>query len=103
MKIAILLTAGLILTGCASSPPRLVTNQYCNTYQTVETKNGEKVDANTTIKCSDDPIEKYAPLKMGIAKDCYATSVNTNRGREKFYVCKRFDGTYDVIESIRID
>jgi hypothetical protein len=101
MKLIVLMVS-LALVGCASQPPRLVSDQYCHTSQTIKTENGENVSSQTTLRCSDDPIEKYAPAKMGIAKDCYSTTVLTNRGREKIYVCKKFNGTYDVIESVRI-
>jgi hypothetical protein len=101
MKPLVFLSA-IALVGCASQPPRLVSDQYCNTSSETTLENGVESSGKITVKCSDDPIEKYAPLKMGIAKDCYSTVVNTNRGREKIYVCKKHNGSYSVIESIRV-
>jgi hypothetical protein len=95
----------LFVSGCSSTPKAnsMFTDQFCHTSQTIKTKNGENVSSQTTVKCSDDPTEKYIPAKLGISKDCEVTHVNINlNGRlvkERIYACKKFDGTYDVIGS----
>lgn len=105
MKLAVILSAVLILGGCASKPrtSRLASDQYCFTNQTIDVADGTKVSSQTQIKCTDDPIEKYVPVRMGIAKDCsrHYISMNLN-GRlvkEEIIACQKFDGVLDVIDS----
>lgn len=95
----------LSLVGCSSTPTqsRLVSNQYCHTKQTIQTRNNENVNSETVVKCSDDPVDQYAPARAGLAKDCYETFVPMNIGgrlvKEKMYVCKKLNGTYSVVDS----
>lgn len=95
----------MALTGCSSTPTksRLVSNQYCHTSQTIQTRNNENVNSETLVKCSDDPVEQYAPARAGLAKDCYETYVPVNIGgrlvKEKINVCKKLNGTYTVVDS----
>lgn len=94
-----------LVSGCSSAPKTssLFTDQYCHTSQTIKSNDGERVSSSTVVKCSDDPTEKYIPLKLGISKDCEVSYINLNiNGRlvkERIYACKKFDGTYDVIGS----
>jgi hypothetical protein len=98
----------VLLPGCSSAPKssRLVADQYCYTSQTIETEDQSRVSSKTTVKCSDDPIEKYVPAKMGLAKDCYESHIPLNRnGRlihEKIYVCQKLNGSYDIVEPVRV-
>jgi hypothetical protein len=94
------------LVGCSSTPTqsRLVaSNQYCHTKQTIQTQNNERVNSETLVKCSDDPVDQYAPARAGLAKDCYETYVPINIGgklvKEKMNVCKKLNGTYTVVDS----
>lgn len=110
MKALALFLSGVVLltAGCSSAPKvsRLVPDQYCYTNQIIETQNRETVSSKTTLKCSDNPIEKYAPAQMGLAKDCYESYIPISRnGRlinEKIYVCQKLGGGYDVVEPIRV-
>lgn len=105
MKIAILLATGLITAGCSSAPKTssLFTEQYCHTSQEIQTKDSDQISSKTTVRCSDDPTDKYIPTKLGISKHCEVSYINLNiNGRlvkERIYACKKFDGTYDVIGS----
>jgi hypothetical protein len=97
----------LILVGCAApQPPRLVADQYCFTSKTVETDSDSTVSSKTTVKCSDDPIEHYAPARMGLSKDCFVSHIPVSRGghtvQEKIYVCRKINGRFDIVEPVRI-
>jgi hypothetical protein len=105
--VIVLLFLLMSLAGCSSTPTqsRLVSaNQYCHTKQTIQTRNSENVNSETTVQCSDDPVDQYAPARAGLAKDCYETYVPVNIGgrlvKEKMYVCKKLSGTYTVIDSV---
>lgn len=105
MKALILVFGVAVLAGCSSQPKvsRLLSDQYCFTNQTIDVEDKSVVSSKTQIKCSDDPIEKYVPARMGVAKDCtrHYVSYNVN-GRirtEELIACKKFDGVSDVIES----
>jgi hypothetical protein len=93
------------LAGCSSTPTqsRLVSNQYCHTKQTIQTRNNENVNSETVVKCSDDPVDQYAPTRAGLAKDCETRFVKINVGgrevNEKLNVCKKLNGTYTVVDS----
>lgn len=90
-----------LLSGCSYAPKqsRLVRDQYCYTSQTITTQDKQTVSSETVVKCSDDPVEQYVPAKLGVAKDCMATYIRTPFGKEEVYACKKFDGTYRVVDS----
>lgn len=95
----------ILVTGCSSAPKqsRLVSNQYCHTSQTIETEDKTTVSSRTQVKCSDDPLDRYVPARMGLAKDCYEFVVPINRNgrlvQERGYACQKLDGTYDVVDA----
>jgi hypothetical protein len=97
----------LALVGCAGpQPPRLVPDQYCFTSKSIETDSESTVSSKTTVKCSDDPIEHYAPARMGLSKDCFISHIPVSRGghlvQEKVYVCRKINGRFDVVEPVRV-
>lgn len=108
MRYAILGLGLVVLIGCSSAPKqsRLVSNQYCHTSQTIVSENKETVNSQTVVKCTDDPIERYAPAKMGLAKDCIETYLPVNRGgrlvQEKIYACRKLNGVYDVVDASQL-
>ncbi len=105
MKIILLLAGVAVLSGCSSQPKvsRLISDQFCHTSSETTLKDNTESSKVVTVKCNDDPIEKYAPVKMGIAKDCTRHYVSYNlNGRvrtEELIACKKFDGVSDIIES----
>jgi hypothetical protein len=106
MKLLFLVVVAASLVGCSSpKKSKLISDQYCHTSQTIE-KDDDTVSSKTVVKCSDDPIEQYVPAKMGLAKDCYAAQIPMSRnGRvihEKIIVCQKLNGSYDVVEPVRI-
>lgn len=97
----------LVLVGCASpQPPKLVPDQYCFTSQTVESTDQDSVSSKTTVRCSDDPIEHYAPARMGLSRDCFVSYIPVSRrghtAQEKVYVCRKINGRFDIVEPVRI-
>lgn len=101
----LLILAVVTLAGCSSAPKpaKLVSDQYCHTSQTINSVNKETVRSETTVKCTDDPVEQYAPAKMGLAKDCHVLYIPVNRRgqlvQEKVYACKKLNGSIDIIDS----
>ncbi len=81
MKCAIL-TVALVLVGCGSVPTK--TAQFCNTSKTVEVVNGADVSSKTTVRCSDDFVERHVPARIGVDQNC--RPVITQYGRN--YVCE---------------
>lgn len=71
MKIAIILAAGLITVGCSSAPKITAEKpQYCYTSETIETQNGNRVNSNTKVECTDDQIKRLVKPRMGMADHC---------------------------------
>lgn len=107
MKLITVLTVAVVISGCSSSPKssKLVSDQYCHTSQTIE-REDDTVSSKTVVKCTDDPVERYVPARLGIAKDCHPSHIPINiNGKliyEKVYACQKYDGRYDVIESRRM-
>jgi len=93
-----------LLSGCSSSPKVADSNnQYCHTYQTINKQNGDTVNSNTTIKCSDDMLGKLVDVRAGLAKNCNYAQINIRRGNEyvprKVVLCKDHDGDTHVLFS----
>jgi hypothetical protein len=96
MKILTLATV-IVLVGCSSSPKNVAQGpQYCYTTQNIQTTNGERVESQTQVECSDKP--GYWHKQAGVAKQCrsYQTVVNI-KGRDKNvqgYLCQHPDGSW---------
>jgi hypothetical protein len=60
-----------VLSGCSSTPKQ--TAQFCNTSQTIEVQNGKQVDSKTTVKCSDNFIDRHVPAQAGVDRNCQET------------------------------
>ena len=71
-----------LLSGCSSAPQK--TAQFCNTSKTIEVKDGSAVSSKTTVRCSDDFIERHVPARIGVDHGC--RRVVTQYGRN--YVCE---------------
>lgn len=99
IKLILSASIGIVLAGCASSPTRLPRDQFCYTSQVIETEDKQTVNSRVRVQCTDDPVERYVPAKLGIAKDCITTYIQMLHGMERVSACKRFDGRYDIVES----
>lgn len=85
----------LSLTGCSSAPKIAAEKpQYCHTSQTIRTQNGENVNSETLVKCTDDQIERVTSKRLGMADNCgYFTSYMKVGGRDVPYrAISCFDG-----------
>ncbi len=88
------LTLVLICTGCASTETKLTLeesgHQYCDTNKTIVDNNGV-VNSTQTTECSDNPVKKLLPPKMGMAKECrehwYSVNINGRMVERKGYAC----------------
>lgn len=70
MKLYLLAVVSLV-AGCSSAPKVSADKpQYCYTYQTITTENGEKVASKTQIECTDDQFKRLTSVRMGLADNC---------------------------------
>jgi hypothetical protein len=87
----------MALTGCSSAPQaQAQSSQYCYTTQNIQTKNGERVESQTQVECSDKP--GHWRKQAGVAKQCrpYQTVVSI-KGRDKNVqgiLCQHPDGSW---------
>jgi hypothetical protein len=86
----------IALSGCSSTAVADRGPQYCYTTQNIQTTNGERVQSQTQVECSDKP--GYWHKQAGVAKQCrsYQTVVNI-KGRDKNvqgYLCQHPDGSW---------
>jgi hypothetical protein len=101
--IPLALVSSFMVAGCASSPPPKTARQYCYTSQEIKTRNGEKVDSQTTVSCNDDPIERIPTKRMGISPSCFENPYQYRLPSGRIiqgmnYACQKRDGTWEVID-----
>lgn len=104
MKIAIVL-AGLVLAGCSSAPKVSAEKPaYCITNQTTILKNGEKVESQTVLECTDDQIKRIAQKRLGSSPYCgeftYWMQIGGNNVQRKGISCQKPDGSWEVINTV---
>jgi hypothetical protein len=99
-----LIICALALTACTSQP-KVQHSQFCHTNQTIVTRNGEKVDSTTELKCSDDPVERMMEKRAGVAQNCGEFIQRYNLGgrivSERAISCQRIDGSWFVLPVVR--
>jgi hypothetical protein len=94
------------LTGC-SSAPKVAANkpQYCHTSQTIKTQNGERVNSETTLECTDDQINRLTAKRLGMAQNCgeftYWMQIGGRDVQRKGISCQKLDGTWEVVNTSR--
>ncbi len=101
--IAMMIVIGL-LSGCSSSPKAVAQKpQYCYTSQTIQTQNGEKVNSNTTVECTDDQIKRLFQVKSGMAPNCgeftYWMQMGGKHVQRKGISCQKPDGSWEVVNT----
>jgi hypothetical protein len=104
MKIALIAIAGLVLAGCSSSPKAVAEKpQYCFTTQNIKTKNGDRVESQTVVECTDDQIKRIAQKRLGSAPNCgeftYWMQIGGNNVQRKGISCQKPDGSWEVINT----
>jgi uncharacterized protein YceK len=61
----------IVLSGCSSAPKKVAQKpQYCHTSQTIKTQNGERVNSETLVECTDDQFKRLTSVKMGLSDHC---------------------------------
>ena len=95
MRTLILLGLILGVSACSSTPPLGNTQaqlmQYCETDQIIKKSNDKTVSSETTLTCSDSPVKKLIPPKMGLGSNCrehwYSVNINGNQVERNGYAC----------------
>lgn len=103
MRIAVIL-AVLLAAGCSSNPKVVAEKpQYCYTYQTIVTDNGEKVNSRTQIDCTDDQIKRLAEPRLGLSPYCgeftYWTKIGGRDVQRKGISCQKPDGSWEIVNT----
>jgi len=93
-----------LLSGCSAAPKVAAPKpQYCYTSQTINTQNGERVNSQTTVECTDDQIKRVTTARVGMASNCgYFTSWMKKGGRDVQYraiSCQLPDGSWEIVDS----
>lgn len=71
MKHVIVALAAVALTACASGAKmQAQAPQYCHTSQTIKAQNGERVNSETVLECTDDQFKRLTAVRMGMAATC---------------------------------
>ena len=90
------------LAGCSSAPKiQAQKPQYCYTSQTIQSRNGEKVDSTTTVECSDDQVKRLATNRIGLSPNCgefsYWMKIGGNDVQRKGVSCQKLDGSWEIV------
>jgi uncharacterized protein YcfL len=104
MKSFITITAAMLIVGCSSSPKVVAEKpQYCFTSQTIVTKNGEKVQSETVVECTDDQIKRIAQKRLGSSASCgeftYWMKIGGRDVQRKGISCQKPDGSWEIINT----
>ena len=102
--IVAIVVAIALLSGCSSAPVvKAQKPQYCHTSQTIKTQNGEKVDSQTTVECTDDQIKRLAEVRLGMASNCGEYSYWMQQGggyvQRKGISCQKPNGSWEIVNT----
>jgi hypothetical protein len=91
-----------ILLGCTSAPiVKAQKPQYCYTSQTIQTENGEKVNSQTTVECTDDQVKRLASVRMGLSANCgeftYWMKMGGKDVQRKGISCQKPNGSWEIV------
>lgn len=100
----LLLACLMALTGCSSAPKvQAQKPQYCHTSQTIKTQNGDRVNSETTVECTDDQVKKLTVARVGLSNNCgYFNGWMKKGGRDVQYraiSCQLPDGSWEVLDT----
>lgn len=106
-KIVIAMLTVLAVSACSSAPKKVAQKpQYCHTSQTILTKNGEKVESQTLVECTDNQFKRLANVQIGLSKQCGVSTRTIEMGGRLHVIeiksCRVFDsaGNYVGIEYV---
>ena len=93
-----------LLSGCSAAPKvQAQKPQYCYTSQTIKTQNGEGVNSNTTVECTDDQVKRVTVARVGIGSNCgYFNGWMRKGGQDVQYraiSCQLPDGSWEVLDT----
>jgi hypothetical protein len=93
-----------LLSGCSSTPKVVAQKpQYCHTSQTIKTQNGERVNSETTVECTDDQIKKLFQVRSGMAPNCgefsYWMKIGGRDVQRKGFSCQKPDGSWEIVNT----
>jgi hypothetical protein len=103
MKLILVLST-IFIVGCSSSPKVSAEKpQYCFTSQTIRSQNGNTVDSQTVVECTDDQIKRVAQKRLGSSPYCgeftYWMQIGGNNVQRKGISCQKPDGSWEVINT----
>ena len=95
----------MAMTGCSSAPTVSANKpQYCYTSQTIKTQNGEKVNSDNTLDCTDDQTKRLSATRMGLSQSCgeftYWTQIGGRDVQRKGISCQRPDGSWEIVNTV---
>jgi hypothetical protein len=99
-----LLAVVMSLVGCSSAPKMQAQKpQYCHASQTIKTQNGERVNSETTVECTDDQIKKLFQVRSGMAPNCgeytYWMKIGGHDVQRKGISCQKPDGSWEIVNT----
>ncbi len=105
LLIIIMMVAIALLSGCSSAPKvQAQQPQYCYTSQTIKTQNGERVNSDTTVECTDDQVKRLFQVRSGMAPNCgeftYWMKMGGNDVQRKGISCQKPDGSWEVVNVV---
>jgi uncharacterized protein YceK len=94
-----------LLSGCSSAPKvQAQKPQYCHTSQTIKTQNGERVNSETTVECTDDQIKRLAEVRLGMAANCGEFQYWMKQGgqdvQRKGISCQKPNGSWEIVNTV---
>lgn len=103
LAFSILLT-GSLLAGCSSAPHYEAERPaYCTTSETIDVQNGNTVNSNTRIECTDDQVNRLVVKRAGLATNCGKYTYWTKRGgrdvQRQGVSCQRPDGSWEILHT----
>jgi len=90
------------LAGCSSTPahPNPDVAQYCYTEETVDINNGQTVNSNTKVQCSDEPFKraKYVGVDPKNCRSWESSYVHNGYKKTVYgFLCKDANGNWRPI------
>lgn len=102
-----LVASTLVITGCSSAPVSKYSvedDQYCYTSSETTLRDRETVSSVTTVKCNDDPVQRVAVNRAGLASNCGISEFHQRIGGKivwkKAITCQLPDGSWDIIGNL---
>ena len=103
-ELILVMLISVVLVGCASNQPEQPIGQYCYTDQTILVQNGNNVESQSLIQCSDRPKVNHVTRSAGVSRECrsYRHVIRQNgvNRHVKGFLCKFPDGTWEPVNGV---